>query len=64
MRRADPTGYDLLSPEGVRALARMAAVSELAFGLSHALNNALTAIVGEASFLHGETPFTLCLTSS
>lgn len=38
----------------MRAVARLVALAELAFGLAHALNNALTAIVGETSFLHGD----------
>lgn len=50
----DPAPPELLTPEGVRGVARTLALAELAFGLSHALNNALTAIVGEASFLQGE----------
>jgi nitrogen-specific signal transduction histidine kinase len=35
--------------------ARMAVLSELALGAAHALNNALTAIGGEASFLQSES---------
>jgi hypothetical protein len=40
---------------GVVAEARMAVLSELAFGVAHTLNNALTAIGGEASFLQSES---------
>jgi len=40
---------------GVLAEARMAVLSELAFGVAHTLNNALTAIGGEASFLQSES---------
>jgi signal transduction histidine kinase len=35
--------------------ARMAVLSELALGVAHTLNNALTSIGGEASFLQSET---------
>ena len=37
------------------AEARMAVLSELALGVAHTLNNALTSIGGEASFLQSET---------
>ena len=40
---------------GVVAEARMAVLAELAFGVAHTLNNALTAIGGEASFLQSES---------
>jgi signal transduction histidine kinase len=40
---------------GAVAEARMAVLAELAFGAAHTLNNALTAIGGEASFLKGES---------
>jgi hypothetical protein len=39
----------------VFAEARMAVLSELALGVAHTLNNALTSIGGEASFLQSET---------
>jgi signal transduction histidine kinase len=39
----------------VLAEARMAVLSELALGVAHTLNNALTSIGGEASFLQSET---------
>jgi signal transduction histidine kinase len=43
-----------IAPQEARAIARAVALCELTFGLSHALNNAFTAIVGEASYLQGE----------
>jgi len=55
VRVSEPAQDPTFAPERARIVARMVALCELTFGISHGLNNALTAIVGEASFLQGES---------